>query len=101
MFTLYKEDEQVRTQSFYTGVMIFFWSETNWNFDAFSLNRLSANNIKWSNTIKYLSVFDHFVELALKGLKYLTFVKLCQSSKLLNTFSNNVPPLYPLKTSEH
>ena len=44
------------------------------------LNPLSTNPIKWSNTLKqfvgkllmnYLSVFDHFVNLALKGLKYL------------------------------
>ena len=41
------------------------------------LNPLSANPIKWSNTLKEfignwltncLSVFDHFVKLALKGL---------------------------------
>ena len=39
-------------------------------------NPLSANPTKWSNTLKQfgtlptncLSVFDHFVELALKGL---------------------------------
>ena len=42
-----------------------------------SVNPLSANFTKWSNTVKqfvgklptnYLSVFDHFVGLALKGL---------------------------------
>ena len=35
------------------------------------LNPLSANPTKWSNTLKQfvLSVFDHFVKLALKGLK--------------------------------
>ena len=42
-------------------------------------NPLSADPIKWSNTLKQfvgklptncLSVFDHFVGLALKGLKY-------------------------------
>ena len=42
------------------------------------VNPLRANPIKWSNTLKqfvgklptnYLSVFDHFVELALKELK--------------------------------
>ena len=37
------------------------------------LNPLSTNPTKWSNTLKqfptnYLSVFDHFVGLALKGL---------------------------------
>ena len=40
-------------------------------------NRLNANPEKWSNTLKqivgnlptiYLSVFDHFMNLALKGL---------------------------------
>ena len=44
------------------------------------LNPLSANPTKWSNTLKQLvgnlptnclSVFDHFVGLALKGLKHL------------------------------
>ena len=44
----------------------------------FSLNLLSANPSKWSNTLKQfigklptncLSVFDHFVKLAPKGLK--------------------------------
>ena len=39
-----------------------------------SLNPLSANPTKWSNTLKQfltncLSVFDHFMNLALKGLK--------------------------------
>ena len=42
------------------------------------LNHLSVNPTKWSNTLKQfvgilptncLSVFDHFVKLALKGLK--------------------------------
>ena len=42
------------------------------------LNSLSANFTKWSNTLKQfvgklptnrLSMFDHFVRLALKGLK--------------------------------
>ena len=44
----------------------------------FILRPLSANPTKWLNTLKqfvvnlptnYLSVFDHFVKLALKGLK--------------------------------
>ena len=43
-----------------------------------TLNHLSANPTKWSNTLKQfvgilpkncLSVFDHFVKLTLKGLK--------------------------------
>ena len=45
--------------------------------DIIVLNPLSANPTKWSNTLKQfvgklptncLSVFDHFVKLALKGL---------------------------------
>ena len=45
----------------------------------FCLNPLSANPTKWSNTLKQfvgnlpmncLSVFDHFVRLALKGLTF-------------------------------
>ena len=48
----------------------------NWNRKC-GLNPLSANFTKWSNTQQFvgklptscLSVFDHFVELALKGLK--------------------------------
>ena len=45
------------------------------------LNPLSANPTKWSNTLKHfvgnfstncLSVFDHFVKLALKGLTHLS-----------------------------
>ena len=48
------------------------------------LNPLSANLTKLSNTLKqfvgnlvtkYLSVLDHFVELALKGLKVEIFTK--------------------------
>ena len=33
------------------------------------INPLKYNPIKWSNTRNYLAVFDHFVELALKGLR--------------------------------
>ena len=48
----------------------------------FKLNPLSANPIKWSNTLKQfvgnlitncLSMFDHFVKLAFKGLNPLEF----------------------------
>ena len=54
--------------------------EVEKKFNSDSLNPLSANPIKWSNTLKQflgnlptncLSVFDHFVKLALKGLKTL------------------------------
>ena len=52
-----------------------------------NLNPLNANPTKWSNTLKQfvanlltycLSVFDHFVGLALKGLRFLAvhFVKI-------------------------
>ena len=35
------------------------------------LSPLSARPTKWSNTLKtILSVYDHFVRLALKGLRY-------------------------------
>ena len=61
-------------------------------------NPLSANPTKWSNTLKHfignfptncLSVFDHFVKLALKGLMYIfigifrvaTCWKVCKSNK--------------------
>ena len=36
-------------------------------------NPLSAKFIKWSNTLKILSVFDHFSGLALKGLRQIKF----------------------------
>ena len=47
-------------------------------------NPLSANPTKWSNILKQfvglstncLSVFDHFVILALKGLNYLVFLEM-------------------------
>ena len=35
-----------------------------------SFNFLSANPSNWSNMQACLSVFDHFVELALKGLMF-------------------------------
>ena len=34
-----------------------------------TINPLSANPTKWSNTLNCLSVFDHFVRLTLKELK--------------------------------
>ena len=68
------------------------------------LNPLSANPEKWSNTLKQivgnlpticLSVFDHFMNLTLKGLKFRYY---CYNFKL---FVLNVLFLYPLKTSEN
>ena len=59
------------------------------------LNPLSANPTKWSNTLKQfvgnlptncLSAFDHFVKLALKGLKATPLIlqqRLDQLSSLL------------------
>ena len=56
-----------------------------------SLNPLSANPIKWSNTLKQfvvklpkncLSVFDHFVRLVLKGLTEL--VRFHASRKIIS-----------------
>ena len=57
------------------------------------VNPLSANPIKWSNTLKQfvgkfptncLSVFDHFVKLALKRLKRLLFITNLFGKCLLN-----------------
>ena len=43
-------------------------------------NPLSANPTKWSNTLKqfvaFLSVFNHFVGLALKGLSKCFYVEM-------------------------
>ena len=58
------------------------FSVNSFNTRRFALNFLSANPTKWSNTLKQfvgklstncLSVIDHFVELALKGLNYLRY----------------------------
>ena len=58
-----------------------FLSTTSVYFRCFQVNTLSANPKKWSNTFKqfvgklpmnYLSVFGHFVGLALKGLTHFT-----------------------------
>ena len=57
-----------------------FWP-TNINSSVFLINPLIANPTKWSNTLKQffgklptscLNVFDHFVGLALKGLKFIS-----------------------------
>ena len=51
------------------------------NPDLVILNPLSANFTKWLNTLKQfvdtncLSVFDHFVKLAIKGLNLLVHLK--------------------------
>ena len=66
-----------------------------------NLNPLSTNPTKWSNTLKqfvgklpknYLSVFDHFVGLALKGLKRRLRYTFCtvQFAKIFkNIFTQN------------
>ena len=60
------------------------------------LNPLSPNLTKWSNTIKQfvgnlptscLSVFDHFVKLALKGLRMLVRLSVC------GFFPQNIGPI--------
>ena len=56
----------------------------------FLLNSLSANPKKWSNTLKQivgklpticLSVFDHFMNLAFKGLSMVSEVTVPKNSK--------------------
>ena len=55
------------------------------------LNPLSANAIKWSNTLKQfvgklltncLNVFDHFVKLVLKGLRIFTGKTLMKNTNM-------------------
>ena len=62
-------------------------------FEFLDLNPLSANPTKWSSTLKqfvgnfptnYLRVFDHFVGLALKGLKYSGINRVLQDSETLS-----------------
>ena len=59
-------------------------SDVENNKSVLTFNPLSANPTKWSNTLKQfvgnlptncLSVFDHFVELALKGLIFSSYIK--------------------------
>ena len=89
----------------------FLSTSQRWRFFSFSFNPLSANPTKWSDTLKQfvgklptncLSVFDHFVGLALKGLSVqLPFKNLsaklhfcCDVFSLLELYLN-----YHLKTS--
>ena len=73
----------------------FFFCRSHWN--ELCVNSLSANPTKWSNTLKQflgklptncLSVFDHFVKLALKGLNWYVnfYIWLCFYFYLLYTF---------------
>ena len=59
-----------------TGCEVLSSSQQEWNKE---VNALSANSTKWSNALKQLvcnlpmnclSVFNYFVVLALKGLKF-------------------------------
>ena len=56
------------------------------------INPLSANLTKWSNTLKQfvgkLSVFDHFVGLALKGLTSLVTGPVFLQRKLKTDLTN-------------
>ena len=61
-----------------SNLLCFCFSLQNWQSRRIFLNPLSANIKKWSNTLKQfigklptncLSMFDHFMGLALKGLK--------------------------------
>ena len=63
-----------------------------------AFNRLSANPTKWSNTLKQfvgkvptncLSVFDHFVILALKGLRRHREVKVIASTLDLRSYNHS------------
>ena len=48
-------------------------------------NCLTANFTKWSNTVKHLTMFDHFVGLVLEGIKtfdILTITKLEDNSHM-------------------
>ena len=82
-----------------------------------NFNLLSADIRKWSNTLKKsvgkfrtncLSVFDHFVGLALKGLKidskngvFTLFNQIiCLKSQFLNTYSLLLA-IYPVISNQH
>ena len=77
-----KEAEEVKRQK---GILQNKFFRDKWSLiKAGTLNPLSDNPTKWSNTLKQfvgklptncLSVFDHFVKLALKGLSKLITVK--------------------------
>ena len=71
---------------------------------SYFINPLSANITKWSNTLKQfignlltncLSVFDHFVIVALKGLRYCIETSwLNQSKPILTRFNFNLDLTY-------
>ena len=72
--------------------------KTSMYFKWFAFNHLSPNPTKWLCWRMVLSVFHHFMGLALKGLKYLTNVlKYCCQVKRtwkgwdLNSFLKNMP----------
>ena len=70
------------------------------------INPLSAKTTKWSNTLKQfvgkqptncLSVFDHFMELTLKGLNIVVHHMLNKMLQILNRYKirPNTLPKYP------
>ena len=79
--------------------MVFFLSQPEHAYAnlRLMLNPLSVNPTKWSNALKEfvgnfptncLSVFDHFVRLALKGLKYVLKNRIyCHGYHLITTTS--------------
>ena len=77
--------------------------------DFLGVNPLSANPTKWSNTFNQfignlptncLSVFDHFVGLALKGLSDLRFDQLTSTQRMCNAlFIFGVSLVNPLTTN--
>ena len=71
----------VRPLEIRTYSLIFPCADLRWEEPPYIINPLSANLTKWSNTLKRfvgklptncLSVFDHFLGLAFKGLTNLT-----------------------------
>ena len=76
----------------WVNLKVLVTSKRGWDYSEFQINPLSANPTKWSYVLKQLvgnlaknclSVFDHFVKLALKGLNSLVI-----SSKYLSKNSD-------------
>ena len=75
-----KIPKRLKLLFFIENLLLFILITVFWCFlGEFKFNPFSANFTKWSNTLKqfvgnlrtnYLSVFDHFVGLALKGLSF-------------------------------
>ena len=71
-FTALLRNEYFYPVNIMTKVTKFPYSPYECSIQCSNFNPLSANPTKWSNTLKQvcLSVFDHFVKLALKGLRW-------------------------------